>query len=67
MKNKKDLTEKSLETESLKDLFTATYSFLDIAISDLDLFTESIRTENVLVNANLFSILLRNNKEEKVV
>lgn len=66
LKNKKDLTEKSLETESLKDLFTTTYSFLDVAISDLDLFTESIRTqENVLVNDNLFSTLLRNNKEEK--
>ena len=67
LKNKKGLAEKSLETESLKSLFTQTYSFLDVAISDLDLFTESIRTEeNVLVNDNLFKTLLVNNKAEKI-
>lgn len=67
LKNKKDLIEKSLETVSLKDLFTQTYSFLDVAISDLDLFTESIKTEeNILVNDNLFKTLLLANKAEKV-
>ncbi len=67
LKNKKDLIEKSLEAESLKDLFTQTYSFLDVAISDLDLFTESIRAEeNKLVNDNLFKTLLLANKAEKI-
>lgn len=65
LKNKKELTEKSLETALLKSLFTQTYSFLDVAINDLELFTESIRPEEkILVNDSLFKTLLANNKKE---
>jgi ABC-type lipoprotein export system ATPase subunit len=67
LKSKKDLTEKSLENTLITNLFTQKFNFLDIAINDLDLFTESIRTEeNVLVNDNLFKTLLLKNRAEKV-
>jgi len=66
LKNKKNLIETSLENEPIKALSTRTYNFLDLAVSDLEAFSESIKTkDNILINDNLFKTLLLENTAEK--
>ncbi|CAL2103051.1 conserved protein of unknown function [Tenacibaculum sp. 190130A14a] len=66
LKNKKDSIQNSLEMESIKELFTQNFNFLEVAISDLEAFSESIKIkDSVLVNDNLFRTLIIASEEEK--
>jgi len=67
LKNKKGAIEKSLETESAKTLFNQKYSFLDVSISDITTFGQSLElVDNKLEKDSLFkAVLVENNIEEK--
>lgn len=66
LKNRKELMEKSLETEQLKETFTAQYKFLGDSILELEAFVETYKVvENKFVNENIFKKLLIENKSKR--
>ena len=68
LRKKKELTQSTIETEGLRDLFIEKYDFLDEAINDIESLIELYRVEEKrFVNDNEFKTLLSENTGKKLL